>query len=117
MAGRAARFRAKAALTCDDGNKTRSGGVAHSARTDERGSRMLYYANGGPGPATGLLRVDAPKDGSYENWRWHSKGERWSVTAGWFDYPDAQAEILNEGEYTLIDDSQVPEVQQQMASQ
>jgi hypothetical protein len=29
---------------------------------------MLYYANGGPGPATRLLRVDAPGDGDHEKW-------------------------------------------------
>lgn len=78
---------------------------------------MLYYANGGPGPATGLLRIHAPKDGDYENWRWHSKGERWSPNEGgyWFPYPHAQNEILWTGEYSLIDDSQVERIQQEIA--
>jgi len=30
--------------------------------------KLLYYANGGPGPATRLLRVDAPGDGDYDKW-------------------------------------------------
>jgi hypothetical protein len=75
---------------------------------------MLHYSDGGPGPATGLLRVDAAKHGDYDTWRWHSRVNRWSVTDGWFDYPRAQEQILWEGEYFLIDDSQVAEVQQQI---
>ena len=30
---------------------------------------MLYYANGGPGPADKLLRVHAPADGEFAAWR------------------------------------------------
>ena len=75
---------------------------------------MLHYANGGPRSATGLLRVDAPKDGDYDTWR-SARGQRWSVTDGWFDYPRAYEVILWAGAYFLIDDSQVPKIQHQMA--
>jgi hypothetical protein len=75
---------------------------------------VLHYANGGPGSATGLLRIHAAKDGSYDTWR-NAKGERWSVKDGWFDYPRAHEVILWAGAYFLIDDSQVPKIQHQMA--
>jgi hypothetical protein len=73
---------------------------------------VLYYANGGPGPATGLLRIHAPKGGTYDGWR-NARGQRWSVRDGWFDYPRAHEVILWAGEYFLIADSQVPKIQRQ----
>jgi hypothetical protein len=68
---------------------------------------MLYYANGGPGPATRLLRVHAPEDG--DSWAWVcAAAERWTVNAGWSSEPDAQGMIKMSGEFFLIDESRQP---------
>ena len=77
---------------------------------------MLYYANGGPGPATKLLRVNAPEDGEFADWR-VAEAERWAVRDGWQPFPNAQSDIQWTGEYGMIDASQVPEVQEQMRKQ
>jgi hypothetical protein len=74
---------------------------------------MLYYANGGPGPATKLLRVDAPEGGDW--WAWMcAPAERWTVRAGWSSDDDAQAMIKMSGEFGLIDESEVLDVQAQL---
>ena len=74
---------------------------------------MLYYANGGPGPATRLLRVHAARYGA---WR-AAPAEKWLVRSGWFEYPEAQGDILWLGEYFMVDASEVPEIQQGMRNQ
>jgi hypothetical protein len=74
---------------------------------------MLYYAGGGPGPATKLLRVHAPEDGDFAAWR-RAPAERWTVTAGWFPEPHAHLDIQHLGEFFLIDESEVLDVQTQI---
>lgn len=77
---------------------------------------MLYYANGGPGTATRLLRVNAPGDGDWYTWR-RAPAESWQPKGGWKPYSNAQMEIQETGEYSMIDESRVPEVQQHMTDQ
>lgn len=74
---------------------------------------MLYYANGGPVPATKLLRVDASGDGDYAAWR-SAPAERWQVKGGWKPEPNAQLDIQCLGELFLIDESEVLDVQYEM---
>jgi hypothetical protein len=74
---------------------------------------MLFYANGGPGPATRLLRVDASGDGDLAAWR-VADAEKWTARSGWERYVNAQLDIQQLGEYFLIDSGDVAEVQQQM---
>lgn len=74
---------------------------------------MLYYANGGPGPASALLRVHADLGVKDLDWR-KAKAERWSVQIGWFPYPLAQLEIRQLGEYFLIGEEDVPKVMEEM---
>lgn len=73
----------------------------------------LYYGNGGPGPATKLLRVDAPPDATIDQWR-RAPAERWSVSAGWKPEIHAQLDIECLGEFFMVDESQVPDIQAQM---
>jgi hypothetical protein len=47
-------------------------------------ARMLYYSDGGPGPATKLLLVDAPAGGDWHAWV-RAPAARWTVAAGWQD--------------------------------
>jgi hypothetical protein len=70
---------------------------------------MLYYADGGPGPATKLLAVDGDGDDwlSAPAWRWNVKG-------GWKPEIHAQLDIRCLGEFFLIDESQVLDVQYEM---
>jgi hypothetical protein len=74
---------------------------------------MHYYGDGGPGPHTKLLRVDAP-DGCDERTWWSAPAERWTPQAGWFPESNAQLDIRCLGEFFLIDESEVPKIQQQM---
>lgn len=73
--------------------------------------RMLYYSDGGPGPATKLVRSDAETSADA---RWFSAGsDRWYPAHGWLPWA-AQAEIWFDGYLGLIDASDVPAVQQQI---
>ncbi len=74
---------------------------------------MLYYSNGGPGPASRLLRVHAPGDGDHMTWR-NAKGEKWTARTGWIRFDNAQLDIFALGEYFMVDASEVPVIQQQM---
>ena len=82
---------------------------------------MLYYADNGPEWATKLLRVDAPGSGlSGEEWEsaWRkAKAERWMPKTGWQPYPGAQSEIRWTGELFLVDEDEVPLIQQQIREQ
>lgn len=86
---------------------------------------MLYYANGGPGPASKLFRVDAPDggaaDGGADRTKWtkwfQAPAARWEPNHGWLPYPDAQAEILTSGEMFLVDASQVEQIQQEITGE
>jgi len=75
---------------------------------------MLHYSDGGPGPTFKLVRVHAPKDGTFEQWS-NAPAQRWNP-GGWYDFPQAQDQILNSGELFLVDDSEVPEIQAQVAA-
>ena len=65
---------------------------------------MLHYADAGP------LRVDAPDGGTPAGWHC-APAWRWNVKGGWQPYADAQADIRLTGEFSLIDESQVLDVQ------
>ena len=77
---------------------------------------MLYYANGGPGPATKLLRVAAPEGADFATWR-RAPAQRWSPQSGWQPEMHAQTDIQHLGEFFMIDESEVIEVQHQMLLQ
>jgi hypothetical protein len=77
---------------------------------------MLYYANGGPGPATKLLCVDAPDGGDFKQWR-SAPAWRWNVKGGWKPDRDAQLDIQCLGEFFMIDEIEVIEVQHAMLLQ
>ena len=70
---------------------------------------MLYYANGGPGPATKLLAVDDQGEG----W-WSAPAWSWNVSSGWHPNIHAQLDIRCLGEFFPIDEDEVIEVQHQM---
>jgi hypothetical protein len=72
-------------------------------------TRMLYYADAGPGPRTKLLAVDSDGD----DW-WSAPAWRWNVKGGWKPEPNAQLDIHCLGEFFLIPDSQVLDVQHEM---
>ena len=74
---------------------------------------MLYYSDGGPGPATKLLRLDVRPDGDRTDWHTATSWE-WGLGVGWIPEPLAQAMILATGDFGLVDESQVSEVQQQI---
>ena len=74
---------------------------------------MHYYGDGGPGPHTKLLRVGAP-DGCDERTWWSAPAFQWTPAGGWFPDSDAQGKIRCLGEFFLIDESEVPDIQQQM---
>jgi hypothetical protein len=74
---------------------------------------MHYYGNGGPGPHTKLLRVDAPDGCTESQWR-RAPAFRW-LPDEWFPAPHAQLDIRCLGEFFLVDDSEVPEIQAQMS--
>jgi hypothetical protein len=71
----------------------------------------LYYANGGPGPASKLWRVNVEGTGS-DSHEWHAApAEQWGEENGWQPRPRAQLDILFLGEFFLIDESEVPKAQ------
>lgn len=74
---------------------------------------MLYYANGGPGPATRLLRVDAPPDADIDQWQ-RAPAQRWLPGRGWEPDIHAQLDIQQTGDYFMVDESQVVGIQQQL---
>lgn len=75
---------------------------------------MLYYSDGGPGPATKLLLVDAPAGGDWHAWV-RAPAARWTVAAGWQDDTHlVQMDITMTGEFFMVDASEVPNIQQQM---
>jgi hypothetical protein len=76
---------------------------------------MHYYANGGPGPATKLLRVLAPDGCDEATWQ-RAPAERWTPEHGWFPITHAQLDIRCLGEFSLIDDDEVPDVQAQITA-
>lgn len=76
---------------------------------------MLYYSNGGPGPATKLLRVDAPADASIEEWR-RAPAASWQPHSGWVPNTFAQLDILGTGDYFMVDESQVEAIQRAMTA-
>jgi hypothetical protein len=76
----------------------------------------LFYGNGGPGPATKLLRVNVEGEGSdFAAWS-AASGEHWTVARGWEPFP-AQADIMFLGEFFMVEASEVPEIQQGMREQ
>ena len=73
----------------------------------------LYYSDGGPGPASKLWRVNVEGDGS-DMHAWHSaSAEQWGEK-GWVPNPGAQLDILWLGEFFMIDESEVPKVQNEI---
>lgn len=79
----------------------------------------LYYSNGGPGPATRLVRIDVPdspgRDDTEQRMAWyHAPGFRWAVSDGWQPYDIAQGEVTQTGEFGMIDSSEVDRVMQEM---
>jgi hypothetical protein len=71
----------------------------------------VYYGNGGPGPHDRLLRVDAPDDGSHEEWRLAKAFVYSGRDHAWYPYPNAQLDIQFLGEYFLVDEDEVPQIQ------
>lgn len=76
---------------------------------------MLYYSNGGPGPATRLLRVEAPADASMQQWH-AAPAASWQPHSGWVPNTFAQLDILGLGEFFMVDESQVPAIQAEMTA-
>jgi hypothetical protein len=74
---------------------------------------MLYYHNGGPGPATKLLRVDAPEGADIAAWR-RAPAWSWQPKTGWRPDTFAQLDILGTGELFMVDESQVEGIQDGM---
>lgn len=74
------------------------------------GVTVLFYANGGPAPATKLLAVDAPNGGDWLAWR-TTPAWRWEISSGWQRSAMAQSDIKWAGEYGIIDESEVLDVQ------
>ena len=73
----------------------------------------VYYSNGGPGPASKLWRVNVEGTGS-DRMEWHAaSAEQWG-TNGWQPRPGAQLDILCLGEFFMIDESEVPRVQDEI---
>lgn len=72
----------------------------------------MFYADGGPGPATKLYRVDAPDGCSESEWQL-AQGYRW-VVGGWYEEHQAQLFIRQSGELFLVDESEVPKIQAQL---
>jgi hypothetical protein len=73
----------------------------------------MYYADGGPGPATKLLRVDASPTGEYADWMC-APAYRWEPAIGWFPIDHAQLDIQQLGELFLIDPDEVSKIKQQL---
>lgn len=75
----------------------------------------MLYANGSPGPASKLFRVDASAGASSADWL-AAPSARWEPKHGWLPY-NAQPEILVTGEMFQIDSSEVERVQREIAEQ
>lgn len=75
----------------------------------------LHYSNGGPGPATRLLRVDAPEDADIAAWH-GSPAASWQPHSGWVPNTFVQLDILGTGDFSMVDESQVPAIQAEMAA-
>jgi hypothetical protein len=74
----------------------------------------LFYSDGGPGPASLLLRVNVEGNGS-DLGAWHAaSADKWTVRGGWTPHANAQLDILYLGEYFMVDASEVAEIQQGM---
>jgi hypothetical protein len=74
----------------------------------------LFYSDGGPGPASKLLRVNVEGNGSdIAAWR-AASADKWTVRGGWQSEPNAQLDIQFLGEYFMVDASEVPKIQQGM---
>lgn len=76
---------------------------------------MLYYSNGGPGPATRLFRVDAPADADHMAWH-RAAAASWQPHTGWVPNTYVQLDILGTGDYFMVDESQVPAIKEEMKS-
>jgi len=76
----------------------------------------LYYSNGGPGPATKLWRVDAPDGATIEQWR-RAPAFAWQPETGWQPRDHVQLDILDSGDFGMIDESAVESVQNEMRAQ
>lgn len=75
---------------------------------------MLYYSDGGPGPAHRLVRVNVEGDGSdAATWR-AASADRWQSDGSWSPYPNAQLDITELGELFMVDPGEVPKVQQEI---
>ena len=74
---------------------------------------MLYYSDGGPGPATKLLRVDAPEGADIAAWR-RAPAWSWQPHSGWVPNTFVQLDILGTGEFFMVDESQVEDIQAEM---
>jgi hypothetical protein len=75
---------------------------------------VLYYSNGGPGPATKLLRVEVPGSGSdYEAWL-RAPAASWQPHSGWVPNTFVQLDILGLGEFFMVDESAVEDIQNEM---
>jgi hypothetical protein len=77
---------------------------------------VLYYSDGGPGPASKLLAVQSEPGASDAAW-WCAPGWRWQVKGGWREEPEAQGRIRLSGEFFYIEEEEVLEVQHQMLLQ
>jgi hypothetical protein len=81
----------------------------------------LYYGDGGPGPHSKLLRVDMP-DNDLSGWEWQeawhaAPAYRWAPHTGWVRAFGIQMEIRWTGDYGLVDEDEVPQIQQQIREQ
>jgi hypothetical protein len=74
---------------------------------------MLFYSDGGPGPATKLYRVDSPTDGNMAGWAC-APAQSWQPDSGWRPNDHVQDDILWLGEFTMVDASEVEQVQWQI---
>jgi len=72
---------------------------------------MRYYSDGGPGPASRLVRVHHDGGGGWA----FAPAEEWGVVIGWHE-PNShvQAEILALGELVALDPADVERVKQEI---
>jgi hypothetical protein len=77
---------------------------------------MLYYSNGGPGPATRLLRVEVPGGGSDREAWLRAPAASWQPHNGWQPNTFVQLDILGTGDFGMVDESQVQGIQKEMTA-
>jgi hypothetical protein len=77
---------------------------------------MLYYSNGGPGPATRLLRVEVPGSGSDREAWLRAPAASWQPHTGWVPNTYVQLDILGTGDFFMVDESQVEAIQGEMTA-